>query len=787
MKDLKFWKRQTFSLAMVATLLLFLYGCAGNSETYFYVATDGNDDWSGQLPAPNTGRTDGPFASLTRAQSAIRMLKATGQFTGPITVMVRGGTYYLSQALLLGTEDSGAPGQLITYKAYQGEKPVLSGGKQITDWTPYRGKIMQSSLPPMTGGQRQFRQLFFDGKRQIRARSPNYDPDNPLYGGWAFIEAPYEKDNLTGLRYESGTFPRRWANPSQGEINIFPWKCWNNDIIPIKQVDRKRRLITLQRPILYHDTGVHPGISAVSFYGEGGRKKVSPGSSKPKGPPSSAPVPFMSLLAGNRFYVENLLEELDQPGEWYFDSEKGAVYFWPPSGSSNLNEVVIPESNGLIELRGSREEPVQHIKVSGFTLTQTLASFPRPKQPWSNHNYPNSGGHAILLENAEDCSIEDNFFNAVGGDAVRLQGYNARNRIVDNEIAYAGANGVCMVGSTEELYPSGVRGRPEELDWDRLVSERPKFIKNIISRNHIHHTGAIEKRGSGVYVFGTNSVDNVISHNLIHDIPQRGIMIQHGFGRNIVEYNEVRNVSLETSDTGGINTLVWYVYEADEDLAHGNIIRYNLVKDVIGAGAWDSAEVRLGRMRTSGERIFRPFFSWGIYLDWDPVDTTVYGNIVVGNVLGGIMMLRHARNNLIENNIFVDSSDSQMWYRSMSSGSYGNRFVRNIVYYSNPAADLIRIEKLPEKRIAESDYNLFFHVEGKSLVVDLPGVPPAESFDKWRELGYDTNSIIADPLFVDAANGDYSLKPESPAYGLGFKPIDVSRIGLHDHVCPLAP
>ena len=753
----RFRPRLNIIAAELVIIISLGYGCTANSVRYFYVDPEGDDTWSGQLAAPNAAGTDGPFASLTRARDAVRDLKAAGAFTRPVTVMVRAGIYYLSEPLVLTPEDSGTPNRLITYQAYQDEKPVLSGGVPILDWTPYKGEIMQCSLPETTSSHPKFRQLFLDGKRQIRARSPNYDPDNPLYGGWTFIETPVDKPGVTAFRYEPGAFPRAWSDPSQGEINIFPWKCWNNDIIPINRVDRTSREITLNRPIIYHDTGEHPGLPQ---------------------------LPFMSLLAGNRFYVENLLEELDQPGEWCFDSKTSKVYFWPPSGALESGEVVVPVIKSLIELRGMPNEPIRNIKISGFTLSQTLADFPRVRKA---HNYPNSGGHAILLENAEDCSVEDNFFDAVGGDAVRLEGYNARNRIVANEIAHAGANGICMSGSTEELFPSGVPNRPEELEWDRLVKERPKFIRNVISRNHIHHTGTIEKRGSGIYVFGANSVDNVISHNLIQHLPARGIMIQHGFGRNIVEYNQVSNVSLETADTGGINTLVWYVYEPDEDLAHGNVIRYNLVRDVIGAAAYTDASSRLGRSRNARERIFTPYFSWGIYLDWDPVDTTVYGNLVVGNVLGGIMMLRHARNNLIENNVFMNSSDSQIWYRSMSDGSYGNRFVRNIVYYSGTDADLIRIGEFPGERIAESDYNVFFHKEGNNLVIDLPDTPAADSFTRWRGLGYDLNSVIADPLFVDPENGDFRLRPESPAFELGFKPIEVSRIGLQDHTCPLHP
>ena len=77
---------------------------------------------------------------------------------------------------------------------------------------------------------------------------------------------------------------------------------------------------------------------------------------------------------------------------------------------------------------------------------------------------------------------------------------------------------------------------------------------------------------------------------------------------------------------------------------------------------------------------------------------------------------------------------------------------------------------------AESDYNVIFHASGKALV--NKGLPEVSSFEEWQKRGFDTHSIVADPLFVDAAKDDYSLKPDSPAFKLGFKPIDLSSVGL---------
>ncbi|MFC1719227.1 hypothetical protein ACFL6S_36590 [Candidatus Poribacteria bacterium] len=116
---------------------------ANELEATFFVSTDGNDGWSGKLEAPNAEKTDGPFATIARARDAIREMKADGGLSGPVNVMVRGGTHFLEETIVFGPEDSGTEDCCITYMAYPGEKPVISGGRKITGpWKSYKGEIM---------------------------------------------------------------------------------------------------------------------------------------------------------------------------------------------------------------------------------------------------------------------------------------------------------------------------------------------------------------------------------------------------------------------------------------------------------------------------------------------------------------------------------------------------------------------------------------------------------------------------------------------------------------------
>ena len=172
---------------------------------------------------------------------------------------------------------------------------------------------------------------------------------------------------------------------------------------------------------------------------------------------------------------------------------------------------------------------------------------------------------------------------------------------------------------------------PRTSTWDSAAKGKPAR-GNHISGNHIHHTGLIWKHGNPICL---NSAEhNVVSHNLIHDVPRMGILATRDSGGNLIEFNEVRRVNLETGDSGGIY-LYWVTGQPDP-----NVIRDNLVVDSIGMGT------------THEGKILSPHYAWGIYLDGETGNTVVRDNIVVGNVLGGVFF-NGGRKNVVENNILM--------------------------------------------------------------------------------------------------------------------------------------
>ena len=318
-------------------------------------------------------------------------------------------------------------------------------------------------------------------------------------------------------------------------------------------------------------------------------------------------------------------------------------------------------------------------------------------------------------------------------------------------------------------------GLVEEHTLRSISDHLPWAVGNVISDNHIHHSGVLDNFGGGIHLHGLNTDNNVISHNSIHDMPHHGIYLSMGLGRNTIEYNDMHTLCNVMSDAGGIYFNRWSVSDHDPVLARGAIIRYNRVRDVRGVYP-TGTEVPNPAATPSEQRIRYPHFTWGIYFDNSPRRAHVYGNITAGTVLGGAFLgggYGEAQDCLVENNIFVEGSTQQIDL-GMRQRPTGNRFRRNIMYFTKADAALLRVWPEGVAGVAECDYNVYYQPGQKEF--RLRGVP-GESFIQWREMGFDRNSIVADPLFVDAAGGDYRLRPESPAFKLGFKQIPIERIG----------
>jgi parallel beta-helix repeat protein len=742
---------------------------SATTSTMYYVATNGNDAWSGKLAEPNAPRTDGPFATLYRARDAVRELKNKQAPAESVTVIVRGGKYFLDQTLTFGEEDSGSREFPIRYQGCAGEKVVLSGGKRVTGWKPYRGQILQAELPGSKGGKWKFRQLFLNGESQIRSRYPKYDRHNPLYGGWLFAAGGKRKGSTPSFNYKPGSFPRRWAKPQNGELIIFQERGWSDSTVAIKSIDEATHTITASQE--FRSVDFPPWFQAFDNF-DG---------------------------SGDRFRVENLLEELTEPGEWCLDPDEGILYFWPPNGNLKpADELVAPALSTLIDI-----ENAAWLAISGFVFTETLGGDETHRTDLDGYGamFTSQGrkycGEAMHLQGAEHCVIEHNRFYAVGGNAIYLERYNARNVIRRNEISHAGTNGICLLGN---YIPIGAVSEP------MAKGRQPFPMFNEVTDNHIHHCGTITKFTDGIILGVSDS--NLIAHNRLEYLPGHAINLGlNGFGRNLVEYNEIHHVCLETWDEAAIN--VWMTNPLSDAMA-GHVIRFNLMTDVIGCHTERDGSI----MAPDGA-------ANGIYLDQSTSNCFVQGNIIV-RPSGYGFMVHGGQHNLIENNIVVDAtSNATVWVLPISkkveytgfSGQvgyfgdlrsaflFGNRFCNNIIYYKQgrytkpttlfdlrPRGDDSQSKGNTRYVISESNRNVFFrHDNGECIVTEITqqetqsqvrDVLKSFSVAEWQEKGFDLNSVQADPLFLDPDRDDYRLKPESPALRLGFVPTDIAKIGI---------
>jgi parallel beta-helix repeat protein len=725
-------------------------------EKIFYVSNDGNDYWSGSFPEPNLSKTDGPFLTLPRARDSIReykqKLKTNNQPEKSFKILVRGGKYFLAQTLILGPEDSGTRDHPVIYQAFPGEIPILSAGRLLENWYPYTGKILQSYQPETKGGKWKIRQLFFspsankEGTIQPRSRYPKSVPDNPLYRGWAFTEGPADDGTnqawkfLDGVGWhmnaekeggvanafhcKPGFFPRHWSKPNQGEVCIFLGFGWGYEILPIETVDESSNLIKLQRELLQWDRP--QWYTAKSF---------SPNA---------------------RFIVENMIEDLTEPGEWCLDSEDGILYWYPPEGNFTEGEIIAPRLHCLLDIRGA-----SWITLSGFTFTETQTGDDMLREDALGYGafYPHQGlsycGEALRFKRTEHCIVERCSFYNLGGNAIYLDGYNFHNSIKHNNFHHIGANGICIFGNQVQ---------------------HPLF--NEVTDNEITQCGLLFKLVAGVYLGASNG--NLVSHNYIHHMPHHAINLgSNGLGRNIIEYNEIRYIAMESMDTGAINSWgdVPIEQPARDAERCGHVIRYNLITDPWGC-----------HVSSQTEEITAPdlTFTNGIYLDDYTSNCFVYGNVVIRS--GSGIMIHGGKNNFCENNIFIDcyypiryfdSASERLANWQMPRFQNGNVVQRNIILATNGRPVIFNLGyQFTDKVISFSENNLFWNGTEMDYFVENPGKGERYSLVEWQDMGYDRTSRIADPEISDLNSENFMFHASSPALELGIQPIDLRKIGI---------
>lgn len=441
--------KQYILLVIFVTFLWSIEAAGSLLKADFYVSASGSDTWSGTLPEP-TGRSDGPFATLERARDAVMELKKSK--SGDIVVLIREGAYQLDRTAVFGVKDSGEGESTVTYAAYPGEEPVFSSGRMVNGWKPApddlpglpqqaRGRIWMADV---TGN---FKTLY-DGEGMLpRAKSEGFIP---LKGG-----------SKTKLYFPKGKL-RNWPNLSDVEIVVRPHHAWISNILPLESVDEKAGVATTSIEATYAMNQLH------------------------------------FLKDTENCWVENVLEELDEPGEWVLDTKEGKLYLWPrndtPVLAPQLVELIRIE--GDVDFEGPTDDPVHNLVFQGLTFMHGDRYTVEKDDAGLQHDWDflDKANALVRLRGTENCVIEDCHFTNSGSGAIRVDLHAMNNKIIGNHIENMGGGGILLCG-----YGPGTK------DVNR---------KNLVYNNHIHHVGEIYIHSPGIFIW--QSGENRVANNLIH-------------------------------------------------------------------------------------------------------------------------------------------------------------------------------------------------------------------------------------------------------------------------------
>ena len=479
-----------------ATLLLLTASLSAKSLT-LYVATNGNDAWSGRLEKPALDGKDGPLAALPAALEKTRAARQNSAKTPDrISILLRGGTYSVAQPVVLAPEDSGSDADHpLTIAAYRDEKPVLSGGRRIRGWKKVEGKsgLWHATIPEVREGKWYFRQLFINGHRKQRARTPN--------NGYLEAEGEYLAENPVRFKYRDGDIKKEWAGTDAELIALHKWVDLRQFI---REVDLASHVVTLSA-------------------------NISPHVKEPKA----------------RYYIENTADALDAPGEWHLDRKTGVVSYRAEAGEDlNKAEVIAPLIHStLLKLEGdfSARKPVQHVVVRGLTFAHT--DWALPENGYLDTQAAVHVGGDVLLEGATDCHIEGCAFVHLGGYALELGKGCQHCQVNANEFTDIGGGGI-RVGE------SAKRADAFEMNFGHVISD-----------NHLHQLGRVFAPAVGIIIFqsGQNHVAHNHIHDLYYTAISVGW--NWGYEEtpcreNIIEFNHLHDVGQGVlSDMGGIYTL----------------------------------------------------------------------------------------------------------------------------------------------------------------------------------------------------------------------------------------
>ena len=655
-----------------------------------YVAPTGNDQWSGTLPESKADQSDGPLASFAGARDVIRALreKSGGTLPGPVDVQFRGGIYLLKEPITLEAQDSGEVTKRITYRAYPGETPVFSGGVALGPWRQ-EGDAWVADLSSLEVKDWTFSSIFVNGQRRGRARTPNQGYFHTAGQAPATMN-PDTGDKVTtsniGFKYE-GTDIKRWADMERAQVIVL--HGWEMSQHRIASLDEDSRVVMFSNASVW---------------------------------------PFESWGPRQRYYIENVFEAMDAPGEWYYNRDTQALYYKPMPGEDMTQaQVVAPKLDQLLSVTGTPNTGrfAQFIDFVGLSFQHMNYSVDREgyADPRASAGVPSAvTARALRFAKFESCT-----FTQIQGWALWLRA-------------------ACSANIVEKCTFSDLGGGAVRIGERQRADDSLDVAHNTIDNNFIHGGGRVFTGSTAVWI--GQSVFNRISHNEIADFYCTAVSVGWSWGKedgfaysNLVESNHIHDIGQ------GVLCNLAGVYVMGG--AGASVIRNNFIHDVIPENY--------------------QFGGWGIHLDEGSSNIQVEGN-VVANTGSGSFDQYYGDGNRVANNIFANS------YTTLANLSLlREEDLMPVVFEYNI---LLTSSGLPfgvywDLSKTWQDFNCFW--DANEWPLDFGGI----TMEEWQAQGKDVHSVVTDPMFVDPANLDFRLKPESPLLKMGFSQIADHDFGLY--------
>jgi len=385
---------------------------------------------------------------------------------------------------------------------------------------------------------------------------------------------------------------------------------------------------------------------------------------------------------GARFYVENVLEELCEPGEWVLDRKNGLLYYLPmPGETPDSVEALVPVLPHLVKIQGDREREAICVSFKGICFSHTEWSLPAGVAGSMQSSCETPG--TVILDNAVDCEFQDCSFKSTVAFGLEMLNGSSDNRVERCVFEDLGAGGIKI--------------------WHGCR-------RNLVCDCEIRNGGRIFHSGAGILI--GKSAGNRILRNRMHDLYQTGIAVGWVWGYkesesygNIIEYNHVYDIGKDwLSDMGGIYLL---------GMAPGTRVRFNVIHDVRSA----------------------VYGGIGIYPDEGATDLLIEGNLVF-DCRSFLVSQHFGWRNTIRENLLIDGDENQVALQRVESGRMAFIFERNILCYRNGMAfSGGYMNKTLDPATLDFRNNIYWPIGVDAQFMGM-------GFDAWRDAGSDAGSAV---------------------------------------------